>query len=267
MKTSGNFLDEILVRRRQQVAKDRAENDEPMMLERAINARSQVARKGLRSTLQESDDAAVIGEFKRASPSLGPINPDAQPTETAKLYERAGVRAISVLTEPEFFQGSLDDLRAVRAVTELPLLRKDFVIDRFQIVEAAEAGADAVLLIVAALLDHELLQLREFAETKMGLDALVEVHSREEMRRATDSGATLIGVNNRDLRTFQTSLETSLELAPLAPNDAVLVSESGISCRADIERLRACGYRGFLIGESLLRAPDPAALLRELRHV
>lgn len=267
MKTSGNFLEEIVARRRQQVAKDRAGTDEQLLLERARRVRASTTRKSLRATLQESDGVSIIGEFKRASPSLGPINPEAKPAETARLYERAGVRAISVLTEPEFFQGSLDDLRAMRAVTDLPILRKDFIIDPFQVAEAAESGADVILLIIAALNDDELLQLREFAETKLGLDALVEVHSREEMKRAIDCGARLIGVNNRDLRTFQTSLETSVELAALAPNDAVLVSESGISSRADIERLRECGYRGFLIGESLLRAPDPEALIRELRHV
>ncbi|CAN5436967.1 indole-3-glycerol phosphate synthase TrpC [soil metagenome] len=267
MKTSGNFLDKILARRRQQVVKDRAGSDEQMMLERAISVRAQTMRKGLRARLQESDDVSIIGEFKRASPSLGSINPDARPAETATLYERAGARAISVLTEPEFFQGSLDDLREIRAVSELPILRKDFIVDRFQIAEAAMAGADAILLIVAALSDGELLNLREFAETRIGLDALVEVHSAEEMKRAIDCDARLIGVNNRDLRTFETSLETSLDLAALAPNDAVLVSESGISSREDIQGLRDCGYRGFLIGESLLRAPDPAALIRELRHV
>ncbi|MGI8890978.1 MAG: indole-3-glycerol phosphate synthase TrpC [Chthoniobacterales bacterium] len=267
MNAPGNFLEKILERRREQVASDRAAEDFATMLERAITVRANTTRIGLRDTLAECDDISIIGEFKRASPSLGPINPAAKPAETAKLYERAGVRAISVLTEPEFFQGSLDDLREVRSVTELPILRKDFIVDPFQIAEAAAAGADVVLLIAAALSDGELLKFREFAESEIGLDALVEVHSAEEMERAVGGGAKLIGVNNRDLRTFKTSLETSVELARLAPNDAILVSESGISSRDDIERLRDCGYRGFLIGESLLRAPDPAALMRELRHV
>ena len=183
------------------------------------------------------------------------------------LYEAGGAAAISVLTEPEFFKGSLDDLRAARATTQLPILRKDFIVDEIQIVEAAAAGADAILLIVAALSDAELSRFRILAEEELGLDALVEVHDPTEMRRAVECGATFIGVNNRNLRTFVTSLETSIELAALAPSGATLVSESGISSRADIQRLRQCGYRAFLIGESLMRAPDPGALLKSLRHV
>ncbi len=182
------------------------------------------------------------------------------------LYEAGGAAAISVLTEPEFFKGSLDDLKAARATTRLPILRKDFIVDEIQIVEAAAAGADAILLIVAALSDEELSRFRALAEEELGLDALVEVHDAAEMERAIQCGATLIGVNNRNLRTFATSLETSVELAALAPPGATLVSESGISSRADIVRLQECGYRGFLIGESLMRAADPVALLESLRH-
>ncbi len=181
-------------------------------------------------------------------------------------YERGGACAISILTEPQFFRGSLDDLRQARALTELPILRKDFIVDEFQIYEAAAAGADAVLLIVAALTDAELSRFRELAEGELGLDALVEVHDAAEMERAAACGAKLIGVNNRDLRTFVTLLATSEALAPAAPAGSILVSESGISSRADIDRLRGCGYRGFLIGESLLRADDPAALLHSLCH-
>lgn len=216
--------------------------------------------------LGESDDIAIIAEFKRASPSLGEIRGDAAPGQMIALYEAGGAAAISVLTEPAFFKGSLDDLKAARASTRLPILRKDFIVDKIQIVEAAAAGADAILLIVAALSDEELFRFRVLAEDELGLDALVEVHDAPEMRRAIACGATLIGVNNRNLRTFVTSLETSVELAPLAPPGATLVSESGISSRADIERLQECGYRGFLIGEALMRAADPVALLESLRH-
>jgi indole-3-glycerol phosphate synthase len=216
--------------------------------------------------LRQKHDVAIIGEFKRASPSLGEIRRDAGPAQMIALYEAGGVCAISVLTEPQFFNGSLDDLREARATTQLPILRKDFIVDEIQIVEAAAAGADAVLLIVAALTDAELLRFRNLAEHELGMDALIEVHNAEEMQRAAGCGANLIGVNNRDLRTFITSLDTSVELAALAPAEAVLVSESGISSRADIARLRDCGYRGFLIGESLLRADDPAALIHSLRH-
>ncbi len=254
-----NFLDEILAARRQQVAEDRAGPQ-------AVRARAGRERLSLRAALRAEAGVAIIGEFKRASPSLGQIRADADPARMTALYEEGGARAISVLTEPQYFQGSLDDLRAVRARTKLPILRKDFIVDEFQIEEAAAAGADAILLIAAALTDAELLRFRILAEDELGLDALVEVHNAEEMRRANKSGAKLMGVNNRDLRTFATSLETSVELAALAPADATLVSESGISSRTDIERLRRCGYRGFLIGESLMRAADPVALIRSLRH-
>ena len=261
-----NFLDEILAFRRAQVAEDRASHDQPALREEAARLRAGKTSHRLDSVLRQKDDVAIIGEFKRASPSLGEIRRDAGPAQMIALYEAGGVCAISVLTEPQFFNGSLDDLREARATTQLPILRKDFIVDEIQIVEAAAVGADAVLLIVAALTDAELLRFRNLAEHELGIDALIEVHNAEEMQRAAGCGANLIGVNNRDLRTFITSLDTSVELAALAPAEAVLVSESGISSRADIARLRDCGYRGFLIGESLLRADDPAALLHSLRH-
>ena len=219
----------------------------------------------LQTALTQNDKINIIAEIKRASPSLGEIRTDADPAQMIALYEAGGAAAISVLTEPQFFKGSLDDLRAARAITRLPILRKDFIVDEVQIVEAAAAGADAILLIVAALTDKELSRLRILAED-LGLDALVEVHDAAEIKRAGESGATLIGVNNRNLRTFETSLETSVELAALAPPDATLVSESGISSRADVERLNRSGYHGLLIGESLMRADDPVALLESLRH-
>ncbi len=253
-----NFLDEIVQRRRQQLASERTISRARVFSKTPLR---------LRKALSESDDVNIIGEFKRASPSRGLIRENAQPAPTVSLYESAGVCAISILTEPEYFCGSLDDLRAARATTRLPILRKDFIIDESQIDEAAVAGADAILLIVAALQNHELVRLRETAEDQLGLDALVEVHTREEMLRAADCGATLIGVNNRDLRTFATSLETSVQLAEFAPHGSILVSESGLSSRADIARLTQCGYRGFLIGEALMRANDPVALIHTLRGV
>ncbi len=255
-----NFLAEILERRRAHV--DNAIAADPV---EALRSRAGKARRRFSSALTNGGGIKVIGEFKRASPSLGVIRADADPTAIAAIYEQAGVSAISVLTEPDFFRGSLDDLRAVRAATDLPILRKDFVVAESQIDEAALAGADAVLLIVAALSDAELRRLRERAEDELGLDALVEVHAADEMERAAACGASLIGVNNRDLRTFVTSLETSVTLSALAPAGATLISESGISRSDDIARLTSCGYRGFLIGESLMRAEDPAGLIRELR--
>jgi indole-3-glycerol phosphate synthase len=251
-----NFLEEILQRRRQAVARQRAAGDGEIKCTRAATPHR------LRAALCAGGGTKIIAEFKRASPSLGDIRRDADPAQIARQYESAGACAISVLTEPDFFHGSLDDLRSVRTVTSLPILRKDFIVDSRQIGEAAAAGADAILLIVAALSDAELASLRATAEDELGLDALVEVHTEEEMGRAANAGAKLIGVNNRDLRTFVTSLEMSERLAPLAPNDATLVSESGLSSPADLARLTKSGYAGFLIGEKLMCADDPAAALR-----
>lgn len=207
---------------------------------------------------------AIIAEFKRHSPSAGDIRDGAEPLQVARLYEAGGAAAMSVLTEPEHFKGSLDDLRRVASGVTLSLLRKDFMVDRHQVYEAAIAGAEAVLVIVAGLTDADALKLLDAAHN-VHLDALVEVHTEEELRRAASLGATLIGVNNRNLKTLKTDLETSLRLAALAPADATLVAESGLRTRADIERLQSAGYRAFLIGETLMRAGDPVATLRELQ--
>jgi len=182
----------------------------------------------------------------------------------ARRYERGGACAISVLTDEAHFGGSIADLRAVRSSTNLPIVRKDFIIDPIQIYEAAVAGADAVLLIVAALDDAVLGDLREVAEDQLGLDALVEVHTSVELRRALNAGAKVIGVNNRNLQTFQVSLETSRRLIADAPNDTVMVSESGLQNAESLRRLRECGFHGFLIGETLMRASDPEKALRDL---
>lgn len=252
-----NFLAEIVARRRVSAAREIC----------ALPSPQRHANRGphrLRATLRAPGRVHIIGEFKRASPSLGEIRMEADPAAVTKVYAAAGVAALSILTEPDFFRGSLDDLRRARAVTDLPILRKDFIVHEAQIGEAAAAGADAILLIVAALTDCELARFRRLAEEELEIDALVEVHTEAEMRRAAESGATLIGVNNRDLETFTTSLETSYRLAAGAPEGALLVSESGIAEHAQIAELTRSGYRGFLIGESLMRAPEPAELIRVL---
>jgi len=182
----------------------------------------------------------------------------------ARRYAGGGAAAISVLTEPDHFQGTINDLIKIRTVVERPLLRKDFIVDEFQIAEAAAAGADAILLIVAALEQDEVSRLRIFAEEQLGLDALVEVHGTDEMSRAVDAGATVIGVNNRDLQTLVVTLDTSRELAAFKPTNSILVAESGISTRAEIDELRSLGFDAFLIGETLMRSADPAATLEEL---
>lgn len=229
----------------------------------ALEVRSRARPRRLLETFS-TPRTHVIAEIKRASPSRGIIRDEVNPFELAMTYATAGASAISVLTEVDHFQGSLEDLRAVRATVSLPLLRKDFILEEYQVYESAVAGADAILLIAAALGDGALRGLRRIAEDQLGLDALVEVHSAREMQRAADSGARLIGVNNRDLRTLRVSLQTSLELAALAPPNAVLVSESGIETGDDIRRLRLCGYRAFLIGEKLMRADNAAGELSRL---
>lgn len=223
---------------------------------------SGAGRRDFRAALERAAPA-VIAEAKKASPSKGLLAESYDPAAIARAYERGGAAALSVLTDEKFFEGSLDDLRAARAAVSLPVLRKDFIIDEFQILEAAAHGADAVLLI-AAILDAR--QMRDFREVAAGhgMAALVEVHDAGELERAIDSGADLIGVNNRDLRTFQVTLETSLRLAERMPAGALAVSESGIHSRADIDRLAGAGYRAFLVGEHLMKAADPAEALRAL---
>jgi len=205
---------------------------------------------------------AIIAEFKRASPSRGAIAA-ADPAEVAREYERGGAAALSVLTDEEFFKGSIDDLAAARGAVSIPVLRKDFTIDEYHVAEAAAYCADAVLLIAAILETGRLRALREYA-ARLGLTALVEVHDERDLRSALDAGADLIGVNNRSLRTFETTIETSLKLAKLIPPRIVKVAESGIRTAKDIRILRDAGYDAFLIGEHLMRAKDRTAAVREL---
>jgi indole-3-glycerol phosphate synthase len=215
----------------------------------------------LRQALQRTGSLNIIAEFKRCSPSKGVIRQDADASDIARAYDSAGAAAISVLTEEYYFQGCLDDLRLARKAVSLPLLRKDFIFDAYQVYESAAAGADALLLIVASLNEQLLCELLQLTENQLGMDALVEVHNAAEMETAVAAGARLIGVNNRDLRTFAVTTQTSIELAPLAPPEVVLVSESGLM-KTEVARLHAFGYHGFLIGEALMRAEDPAAELR-----
>jgi indole-3-glycerol phosphate synthase len=211
----------------------------------------------------ENDGINVIAELKRRSPSKGVIRENFDPVSIARNYTANCAAALSVLTEEDFFDGSLDYLRLVDEVTDRPLLRKDFIFDQYQVYEAAHAGADAILLIVAMLDDGQLNDLLQCAHG-LGLDALVEVHDHAEVERAMKCDVRLLGVNNRDLRTFETKLETSLELAGDLPKSITLVSESGIRTREEIDRLRAAGYKAFLIGEELLRAEDEGKALRAL---
>jgi indole-3-glycerol phosphate synthase len=260
-----NILSEIIDRKRQAVARLRADPSTADFRERALETRANAAPHRLLQALEpDSLGLKIIAEFKRRSPSVGIIRNDLSASEIARCYERGGACAISVLTDEEYFGGSIVDLRAVRAKTSLPLLRKDFIIDAIQVYETAVAGADAALLIAGALDDAALVKLRALAEDDLGLDALVEVHTSEELRRALNAGAKIIGVNNRDLRTFRTSLNTSERLIAEAPRDRIMISESGLQSAKSLRHLQALGFRGFLIGEALMRATDPEKAIRRL---
>jgi indole-3-glycerol phosphate synthase len=228
----------------------RAERHVPRGFRRALESKS---RNGV----------AVIAELKKASPSKGLIRAEFHPAELARELEAAGATALSVLTDEEFFQGSLRNLREASGAVAIPCLRKDFIVDEFQLLEARVHCADAVLLIVAALSAEELTSLAGGAR-RCGLDVLCEVHDGEELQRALDAGFDLIGVNTRDLRTFQVDLETAFTLAARFPANVVRVAESGIHSSEDVTRLRAAGYDAFLVGESLMRADSPGEALREL---
>jgi indole-3-glycerol phosphate synthase len=221
--------------------------------------------RGFEAALREvaAYGPAIIAELKKASPSRGLIRADFDPVALASSLEGAGAAALSVLTDQQFFQGSLENLTRASAAVRIPCLRKDFIVDAFQIVEARAAGADAVLLIVAALSDKDLQSL--YAEARrMELDVLCEIHDREELERATALGFTIIGVNSRNLHTMQVDPQTQIDLGQLLPPTAVRVAESGIRSSADIAQMREAGYDAFLVGESLMREPDPAAALAAL---
>jgi indole-3-glycerol phosphate synthase len=206
---------------------------------------------------------AVIAEIKKASPSAGVICESFDPLRIAGEYRDSGAAALSIITEVKHFRGGLEILARLRWHTKLPLLRKDFLIDPYQILEARHAGADAVLLIAALLDAPGLKHMREESE-RCGMDALIEVHNESELQKALDAGAAIIGVNNRDLRTFEVSLDTALNLARIMPKDVLAVAESGIRTPEDIRRLSDAGYRGFLVGEQLMRAQSPGAALKKL---
>jgi len=257
-------LDQIVCSTRRKVGEAKSAADLRELERRA----EQHMPRGFRRALEERSRAgvAVIAELKKASPSKGLIRADFRAEDLAKELEASGASALSVLTDEEFFQGSLGNLRNASAAVKVPCLRKDFIVDEFQLLEARANSADAVLLIVAALSQKELTGLAVDARAR-GLDVLCEVHDEEELQRALDAGCDLIGVNTRDLRTFKVDVETAFRLAGRLPKDVFKVAESGIRSGEDIAQLRAEGYQAFLIGESLMRANSPGEALRELMRV
>ncbi|MGA2456909.1 MAG: indole-3-glycerol phosphate synthase TrpC [Terriglobales bacterium] len=260
-------LDSIVAATRQRISQRTSGNrrdSDLRALEHAAAAHTPRGfRKQLRRMAQDGSAVAVIAELKKASPSKGLIRADFRPSELARDLERAGAAALSVLTDEQFFQGSLDYLREASSSSALPCLRKDFIIDEIQIVEARANHADAILLIVAALEQKELVALAGIARSE-GLDVLCEAHDEPELQRALDAGCDLIGINSRNLHTFEVNLETAFRLAKKMPATCVRVAESGIQSGADLARLRSAGYEAFLIGESLMRAERPGEALAKL---
>ena len=247
------FLTEIieLKKKRLEIAKANRNFDE---LKRSAVALRETAQKHrLRENLERAS-INIIAEIKRASPSKGIINDQIDVAEIARSYKKGGACAISVLTEEDKFCGSLADLKRAREAVDLPLLRKDFIFDEFQIYEAAESGADVILLVAAMLDDETLARLRTLAEQDLGLDALIEVHTLEELERVKKINARIIGINNRDLHSFKVSLDVSRELIKHAPENALMITESGLSTKEEILELRELGFAGFLIGETLMRS-------------
>jgi indole-3-glycerol phosphate synthase len=256
-----DILDKIVASKWQDIAAAQERTSSATLEERLALA---PPARDFRAALEQSGEVSVIAEIKKASPSAGVLREDFDPVEIALIYEIHGAAAISVLTDKPFFQGDLAYLSAVRKAALPPVLRKDFILDRYQLLEARAAGADAVLLIAEILQDGQLGQLLRDTEA-LGMQALVELYDAENLGRVLDNGARIVGVNNRNLRTFETRLEHTLEIADRLPADCCLVSESGIRTRDDVLRLQAAGVRAILVGETLMRAENIGAKLAELR--
>ena len=263
MSCSTTILDRIIVRKHQEVSDRQAQRsiqDLESMLADQDETRGFTDRLVKQAMAQKS---AVIAEIKRASPSKGLLRADFQPVLHAQQYETAGASCLSILTDQDFFQGSDDDLQAARGACNLPVIRKDFMVDPYQIIESRVLGADCILLIVAALGDTDLRRLHDTA-LSVGLDVLIEVHDERELERALALDNRLIGINNRNLHTFETRLEVTLDLLRLIPDDRLLITESGILQAKDVELMHAHGIYGFLVGEAFMRQPDPGVALTGL---
>lgn len=263
MSATGTILDTIVTRKWEEIAQRSARCGQAELQRRCAG---QTACRGFVARMQavvEAGGAAVIAEAKRASPSKGLIREHFEPAAIAASYQRGGAACLSVLTDVDFFQGSDDYLQQAREACSLPVIRKDFIVDPYQVLEARAIGADCVLLIVAVLEDQQMEELNA-AALELGMDVLVEVHDQAELERALPLGNTLMGINNRDLRNFETRLETTLELLPLIPAERLVVTESGIHTPDDVARMREQGVNAFLVGEAFMRASDPGEKLSQL---
>jgi indole-3-glycerol phosphate synthase len=258
-----SILDQIVTSKRREIESARSLVSEVELEKRIAGLES---GRGFTRTLARPGGVQIIAEVKKASPSAGVLRADFDPVAIARTYEQHGADCLSVLTDQPYFQGSLADLTAIHEVVQLPLLRKDFILDRYQLLEARTAGADAVLLIAEILPGKRLSELHREA-IALSLDVLVELHDAAQLPRVLDTGAILVGINNRDLRTFATRLEHTIELIPRIPSNVIVVSESGIRTHADLKRLEAVGVRAVLVGESLMRAADIGTALDALRGV
>lgn len=263
MNSTPDILIRILQRKREEIAEASKQVSLQQQLEQA---QAVPAPRGfvdsMRSRLEQGEPA-VIAEIKKASPSKGVLREDFHPAEIASSYQAGGAACLSVLTDVDFFQGCNDYLQQARSACELPVIRKDFIIDPYQVYEARAIGADCILLIVAALGDTRMQELADLA-VELGMDVLIEVHDADELQRALKLPLPLIGINNRNLRTFETRLETTLELLPVIPEDRIVVTESGILKTADVELMRKNSVNAFLVGEAFMRAADPGAELNKL---
>jgi len=253
-------LDEIVAHKREEVAAAKQRLSFNQLLPQLQDA---PAPRCFLTALRNATAPGLIAEVKKASPSAGIIRADFSPVKIARTYESAGAACLSVLTDEKYFQGHLDFLRQIRAEVNIPVMRKEFIIDRYQILEARVAGADCVLLIAECLDDEQLQELHDYAH-ELGMQTLIELYEPENLPRVLKTGGALIGINNRDLRTFVTSLEHTFDLKKLVPDDILLVSESGIRTHADIQRLRDAGVGGVLVGESLMRQPEIAVAVQQL---
>ncbi len=254
------ILDEIILHKRSEVAAAKAQRPLPELLARISDA---PPVRSFLTALKATSAPALIAEVKKASPSVGLIREDFDPVQIARTYEQAGAACLSILTDEKFFQGHLDFLHSIRHAVRIPVMRKEFIIDRYQIAEARVAGADCVLLIAECLTDQELHDLYGYCRD-LGMDALIELYDQENVERVLATGTQLIGINNRDLRSFQTSLEHTFALKKMLPDNVLLVSESGIRTHADILRLRSAGVGAVLVGETLMKQSDIAAAVHDL---